>query len=151
MPCLHQAKYTSVRDETKQLTWICGRQPWGVSDGQYQWCSFSWPLRSSCLQNKDMCITDLSFSYTFLIPFADIPTDTEHPLMILNTNEKFSIKNGIHTLSLALLRVPALATWGLLEVVSLGPTTTAQSVRLVPALTKRWRSLGLTRNRKQWN
>lgn len=73
------------------------------------------------------------------------------PLMTLNTNHKFSTKNGIHTLSLALLRVPALATWGLLEVVSLGPTTTAQSVRLVPALTKRWCSLGLTRNRKQWN
>ncbi len=41
------------------------------------------------------------------------------------------------TLSLALLGVATLATGGLLQVVGLGPTTTAQGVRLVPALTER--------------
>lgn len=64
-------------------------------------------------------------------------------------SEDIRTKYGILTLSLALLRVSTLATWGLLEVVSLGPTTTAQGVRLVPALTKRWCSLGLMRQTEQ--
>lgn len=41
------------------------------------------------------------------------------------------------TLSLAFLRVATLATGGLLKMVGFGPTTTAQGVRLVPALTER--------------
>lgn len=41
------------------------------------------------------------------------------------------------TLSLALLRVATLAAGRLLQVVGFGPTTTAQGVRLVPALTER--------------
>ena len=41
------------------------------------------------------------------------------------------------TLSLALLGVATLAAGGLLQVIGLGPTTTAQGVRLVPAFTER--------------
>lgn len=41
------------------------------------------------------------------------------------------------TLSLAFLGVATLATGGLLQMVSFGPATTAQGVRLVPALTER--------------
>lgn len=40
------------------------------------------------------------------------------------------------TLSLALLGVATLATCGLLQMISLGPAATAQSVRLVSALTE---------------
>lgn len=40
-------------------------------------------------------------------------------------------------LSLALLGVATLAAGGLLQVVGLGPATTAQGVRLVPAFTER--------------
>lgn len=47
------------------------------------------------------------------------------------------------TLSLAFLRVATLATGGLLKMVGFGPATTAQGVRLVPALTERWCSLRL--------
>lgn len=47
------------------------------------------------------------------------------------------------TLSLALLGVTTLATGGLLQMVSLGTATTAQGVRLVPALTEGGCSLGL--------
>ena len=45
--------------------------------------------------------------------------------------------SGKLTLSLALLGVATLAAAGLLQVIGLGPTTTAQGVRLVPTLSKR--------------
>lgn len=147
----------------QQLTWICGRQPWGVSNGQYQWCSFSWPLHSSCLQNKriDHITNFASKFFNLQTPYPQtLITKTffltayysNKPHSLFRTqSEEISGKYGIHTLSLALLRVSALATWGLLEMVSLGPTTTAQGVRLVPALTKRWRSLGLMRQTEKVN
>lgn len=65
---------------------------------------------------------------------------------ILNRRTEANI-SGWLTLSLALLGVSTLATGGLLQVVGLGPTTTAQSVRLVPALTERWCPLRLKGNR----
>ena len=47
------------------------------------------------------------------------------------------------TLSLALLRVATLSAAGLLQVVSLGATATAQGVRLVAPLSERGRPLRL--------
>lgn len=165
----------------EHLTWIYGRQPSGVSDGRSQWCSSSWPWRSSCLQNKHLyalrkpghshhCIfarlsamlkcylQERCLRYTkvikpstnttnFFCEFTCIFSSNYHTHM-----HHFEYKDGVllwkHviwwlTLSLALLGVPTLATGGLLKVVGLGPTTTAQGVRLVPALTERWCSLRL--------
>lgn len=70
---------------------------------------------------------------------------------VLSTRIALSIKTliGWLTLSLALLGVATLATGGLLQVVGLGPTTTAQGVRLVPALTERWSSLRLGGKRSE--
>lgn len=56
---------------------------------------------------------------------------------------RWTIQSGVLTLSLALGRIAALAAGRFLQVISFGPATAAQGVRLVATLSKRRRTLRL--------